>query len=358
MIEDSGFRNLREGSEFLNPPNRHITTAENMSNNSLGEHEIIQLIQAHLTPMPDMSVPFGDDVSAINLAGNQATVLKTDMLVGKTDVPKGMSLFAAARKAIVMNVSDFAAKGVLPTAVLVAVGLPKALATKDAVTEIAEGLNAGAREYGAYVIGGDTSETSDLIISISLFGTAGNILALRSGARAGDILAVTGLFGKTAAGLRLLLGDCRALGRLRDVLVDAVYNPKARLCEGLALRGGYISASIDSSDGLAWSIHELAQQSKVGFLLNTLPIASEAEEFAVQNGLDPIELVLYGGEEYELVLTVKPDRWAEAQALVQAVGGYLIPIGKATCKKQVILDLDGKKRPIESRGWEHFKSQI
>ena len=98
--------------------------------------------------MPDMPVPFGDDVSAVSLIGGDVAVLKTDMLVGATDVPAGMSLFAAARKAVVMNVSDFASKGVLPSAVLVALGLPKELAKKKAVLQIADGLNAGAREYG------------------------------------------------------------------------------------------------------------------------------------------------------------------------------------------------------------------
>ncbi len=93
------------------------------------------------------------------------------MLVGKTDVPKEMSLFQAARKAIVMNISDFASKGVQPIAALVALGLPANFTQKN-IEEIAEGLNAGAQEYGAYIIGGDTSETSDLIISVSLFGTA------------------------------------------------------------------------------------------------------------------------------------------------------------------------------------------
>ena len=258
-----------------------------------------------------------------------------------------------------MNISDFASKGVLPSAVIVALGLPKELATEKAVAEIADGLNAGAREYGAYVIGGDTNETSDLIISVSLFGTARDGLILRSGARAGDILAVTGLFGKTAAGLRLLLGDCKATQRLRSILEDAVFNPKARLREGLALRGyDYVSSSIDSSDGLAWSIHELARISKVGFLIDKLPIAPEAEAFAFQNDLDPVELALYGGEEYELVLTVKPGRWTEAQTVVQAVGGQLIPIGEATDNKQVVLDFEGKKRPIEPKGWEHFKTEV
>ena len=325
----------------------------------MGEHDIIRVIQKHLSPMPDIAIPFGDDVSAAPLFGGESAVLKTDMLVGATDVPDGMSLFSAARKAVVMNISDFASKGVLPSAIIVALGLPKKLATEKAVAEIAEGLNAGAREYGAYVIGGDTNETSDLIISVSLFGTARNGFILRSGARAGDILAVTGLFGKSAAGLKLLQGKYKIAQRLRSALEDAVFNPKARLREGLALRGyDYVTSSIDSSDGLAWSIHELARMSKVGFLIDKLPIAPEAEAFAIQNELDPVELALYGGEEYELVLTVKPGSWAEAQAVVQTVGGHLFPIGKATDQKQLVLDIEGKKLPIEPKGWEHFKSQI
>ena len=118
--------------------------------------------------MPNMPVPFGDDVSAVNLNQKQVAVLKTDMLVAKTDVPQEMTLFQAARKALIMNISDFASKGVQPTAALVALGLPAGFTQKN-IEEIADGLNAGAQEYGAYIIGGDTSEASDLIISVSLY---------------------------------------------------------------------------------------------------------------------------------------------------------------------------------------------
>ncbi|HSV49550.1 MAG TPA: thiamine-phosphate kinase [Candidatus Acidoferrales bacterium] len=330
-----------------------------VDNEPLGEHEIIKIIHKRLTDMPDMPVPFGDDVSAAPLLGGGMAVLKTDMLVAATDVPAGMSLFEAARKAIVMNISDFASKGAMPTAAIVALGLPKTLANKKAVTEIADGLNYGAREYGAYVIGGDTNETSDLIISVSLFGSSQNALMLRSGARTGDIVAVTGLFGKTSAGLRLLEGNYKATEKMRAPLVDAVYHPNARLREGLALRGyDYVSSSMDSSDGLAWSLHELGRISKVGFIINKLPVAPEAKEFALNNDLDEADLVFYGGEEYELVLTIKPDKWEEAKAVIEAVHGQLIPIGKATYEKNIILDLNGKKRVIEPRGWEHFKSSI
>ena len=325
----------------------------------LGERKLITLIQSHLSVMPGLPVPFGDDVSAVDLGGGRVAVLKTDMLMGKTDVPRDMSMWQAARKAVVMNISDFAAKGVEPTALLVSLGLPRDFMRKD-VEEIARGLNTGAREYGAYVIGGDTSEASDLVVAISLFGTAKRKqLVLRSGARTGDVVAVTGFFGKTAAGLRLLLDGYAASKELREVLLRSVCMPNARLCEGLALcRSGALSASIDSSDGLAWSLHELARMSGVGFLVNQVPVADEVRRFAEFNGLDALELALHGGEEYELVVTVKPKRWADAEMAVKAAGGRLLPIGKATRDRQVLLDVDGEKLPIKEQGWEHFKSKI
>jgi thiamine-monophosphate kinase len=324
----------------------------------LGEHEIIDLIHKRLTVMPEMPVPFGDDVSGAPIR-DEIAVLKTDMLVGATDVPPGMSLFNAARKTVVMNVSDFASKGVLPSAIVVGLGLPRKLATKESVAEIADGLNAGAREYGAYVIGGDTNETSDLIISLTLFGTTRNALMLRSGARDGDIVAVTGMFGRTTAGLRLLFGDCKASAEMRELFLTAVYSPKARLREGLALQGhDYVSASMDSSDGLAWCLHELGRMSKVGFVIDKVPIASEVEKFASLNNLNATDLAFYGGEEYELVVTVKPEKWEEAKAQVRDVGGCLIPIGTATADKDVVLEADGARKTIEPRGWEHFKSYL
>ncbi len=335
-----------------------MNTTRNPTAKILGEHRIIQIIQTHLTPLPNNPVPFGDDVSAVNIDQKKVIVLKTDMLVGKTDVPQEMTLFQAARKALVMNISDFASKGVQPTAALVALGLPADFTQKN-IEEIAEGLNAGAQEYGTYVIGGDTSEASDLIISVSLYGTANKSeLMLRSGAKSGDVLAVTGFFGKSAAGLRLLLGGCLA-SKNAKTFVDAVMMPKAKLPEGLAFGGcGVVSACMDSSDGLAWTLHELAHSSNVGFELDKIPVAPEVKRFADLNSLNASELALYGGEEYELVLTVKPEGWAATLAAVKAVGGQLLPIGKATNEKRIFLGVNGEEHPIDARGWEHFRSQL
>lgn len=323
----------------------------------LGERRIIEIIKSRLETMPGMPVPFGDDVSAVQYNRNTLAVLKTDMLVGKTDIPPGMSMRQAARKAVVMNVSDFAAKGVSPIAVMVALGLPRSCTEED-VEQIGLGLNEGAREYGAHVVGGDTGEASDLIISCSLLGFCNKMtLVKRSTAKPDDIVAVTGEFGKTAAGLQILLEQKAVPKKVEKPLVDAVYVPRARLKEGTALaKAGVLTASVDSSDGLAWSLHELSVASSVGFRIDNVPLASEAVEFARVFGLDPLELGLYGGEEYELVVTVNPDCWGKVESVIKNLESQLFRIGTVTKEKKIELRTEKETLTIEPRGWEHFKS--
>jgi thiamine-monophosphate kinase len=180
---------------------------------------------------------------------------------------------------------------------------------------------------------------------------------LRSGAKLGDLVAVTDFFGKSTAGLKILLDGVKAAPKTRKILVDSVLMPHARLKEGLVLsQTKAVRGSIDSSDGLAWSLHEIARASHIGFLINRLPIPEEVKKFAKVNRLDPLELTLYGGEEYELVLTIKPRLWEKAEKAVETVGGKLLLIGKVIAEEQVSLKIDGKRRFIEARGYEHFKS--
>lgn len=337
---------------------KDIDSKLNLLIKEVGEREIINLIQKQLSPMPKIAIPFGDDVSAYELDDKTLAVVKTDMLTSKTDIPNEMSLCQAARKTIVMNVSDFASKGVRPTVAIVSLGLPDTFTLKD-VKEIAKGLDAGAREYNTYVIGGDIGETSDLIIAVSLFGTSEKKdIMQRKGAKIGDIVAVTGQFGKTAAGLKILINDINVSPKLRKPLISSVCFPKAKLQEGLILRASKsVTSSIDSSDGLAWSMYELSRINKVGFLINTIPIANEAKEFAVSNGINPIELTFYGGEEYELVITLKPKELEKTQKNLKKVGSRLIPIGKVVKEQKIFIDFNGKKEIIEPRGWEHFKTR-
>src|SRR5260370_11775055 len=123
----------------------------------LTEHEIIRTLPNQVAGQPGIPLGFDDDVSAIPLSSERCIIVKTDMLVGSTDVPHGMTIQEAARKAVVATVSDFAAKGVQPTALMVSLGLP-APATKTVVQAITRGLHLAAREYKCKIIGGDTNQ--------------------------------------------------------------------------------------------------------------------------------------------------------------------------------------------------------
>ena len=307
--------------------------------------------------MPNTPLPFGDDASAIDMGHDKLAVINMDMLVRKTDVPRTMSLWQAARKAVIMNISDLAAKGAKPLVLLASIGLPPNLTETD-IKQIGKGLNAGAREYDIYILGGDTNEASELIISCTALGVCNkHHLIKRSGAKAGDYIAVTGSFGKTASGLKILMDELSAPD-IRGVLVDSVLMPNARVKEGIALaQSQAATASIDSSDGLAWSLHELSNESNVGFCIDNLPIAHEVEMFAGIHDFDSAELALYGGEEYELVVTIKPSLWQEANKAVELVGGILTKIGVITQEKQFLLKTGEKTVSVDARGWEHFKTE-
>jgi thiamine-monophosphate kinase len=300
-------------------------------------------------------VGYSDDISAVKLPTGDLAVLKTDMMVGSTDMPRGMTLRQAARKAVVANVSDLAAKGARPLAGLVALGLPARLTAKN-VHEIAAGLRDASREYHFPIVGGDTNESKDLVISIMLFAVAKRKeLILRTGAKSGDIVAVTGLFGDTSAGLKGILEKRIRPKRLAEPLYSAVFRPRAELELGLKLsRSGALSASIDSSDGLAWSLHELSDANKIGITIDHVPVSRAAAEFASRYRYDAKELALYGGEEYHLVVTVKKNRFAIARRAAQ---GNLIPIGTVTKRfRGVHFFRAGRTINIPRKGWQHFKT--
>ncbi len=324
----------------------------------VGERRLIELMMRHLTAMPGMPVPFWDDVSAISLGDGRAAVLKTDMLVWETDAPPGMTPFQAARKAVVMNFSDLGSKGVRPIAFLPSLGIPRNLSI-EAVEEMARGFEAGAREHGGYVVGGDTNEACDVIIAGMAYGVADeDTLVKRGGAEPGDILATTGLFGDTAAAFKILLEGYTAPEGLRDELLRSVYTPRARVEEGVALaESRSVTSSIDSSDGLAISLHDLSRSSGTGFRLERIPISHHAYEFAELHGLDPNELALQGGEEYELIFTVQPSRLNDARKVLDGVGCELIEIGEVTSERRIVHVEGGVERPVEARGWEHFRAR-
>ncbi len=171
----------------------------------LTETQIIRILTNQFSGQSGVPLDFDDDVSAIPFSSKNWIIVKTDMLVGSTDIPPGMTVQEAARKAVVATVSDFAAKGVRPRALMVSLGLP-APAKEKTVQDVARGLGRAAREYKCKIIGGDTNQANDLVIDIAGIGFANpKTLVRRNGARPGDIIAVTGPFGKASAGLRILM---------------------------------------------------------------------------------------------------------------------------------------------------------
>lgn len=295
-----------------------------------------------------LPLPLGDDVSAWRIGGGRLAVLKVDMLTAGTDLPPGMSLRQAGWKAMVMAVSDFAAKGVRPLVSLIGLGLPRRLV--EEAEDLAEGLKTAGKTYGVRILGGDTNEASELTVAVSLFGVCKEReLVSRFGARPGDLLAVTGSFGLTGAAFKILLEGYDAPEPLKTRILRSVYEPRAKLTLGLKLRRLGATSSIDSSDGLAWSLHELSKASGVGFKLFRIPVAPEAVRFARLHGLDALDLALYGGEEYELVATFNPRIFQGLK-----VKGFKV-IGKAVRGRKIYFEDKREMRPIEPLGWEHFK---
>jgi thiamine-monophosphate kinase len=329
-----------------------------MSVVDLGERKVVDRILKLLKPCPKEALPIGDDASALSLGNGIALVIKSDMLVASTDVPPGMTTTQIGKKVVTMNFSDLAAKGVTPTGFMLSLGLPRDFAVEDTLG-IMRGIISECNQFGACVMGGDTGEAIGLIVSGMAFGFIEECkLVKRSGAAVGDILAVTGPFGLTAAGLKLILEKMKSEPEIKRRLVEAVYEPVPKIRVGVALAAsGCLSSSIDSSDGLAWSIHELSRFSKVGFHVENIPIPREVTRFANLNSLDPLDLALNGGEEYELVVTVKRELWSEAERTAKKAGGTLHRIGVAVEKPEVSIKTDkGEAKAIEPKGYEHFKS--
>ncbi len=321
----------------------------------LDEYDVIRLITERFGPLPEGYAPIGDDVALIPPGRKgEGVVLKCDMLVARTDVPPMMSWKMASRKAVAMCVSDFAAKGVRPTAFMVSVGLPRG--TPEAkVVELASGLVEASREWEVRLVGGDTSEADDLIIDCLMVGF-GKQLVRRTGARPGEYVVTSGTFGKTTAGLRILMDGAKAEPRFRKEAVSSVLKPRPRLALGLAL-SKCLSSSIDSSDGLAISLHTISEMSGVGIRLTELPYADGLEEFASLNSYSAEELALYGGEEYEIVGTVEKGRIREAKRKARSVGCELRVVGATVSPKTIegVSFPDGRK--VRRDGWVHLRSK-
>ncbi len=311
----------------------------------LGEREIIRIITSRLG-----KGKMQDDVEVITL-GDARIALKCDMLVQSTDVPKQMRPWQIARKSIVACVSDMASKGIRPSYALISLALPPL--SRREVQSLAYGFHRAEEEFSIKIVGGDTNEGKEIVIDCCMVGLCTNYIK-RSGAREGDVIIVSGPFGYTKAGLMLLMHDgLNASKRFKSKAIRSVMLPEPRLRFGLALRR-YATSSMDSSDGLALTLHEMSRQSRKRFVIDTLPTTSEVRRFARDNMLDLNDIVLYAGEEYEIVATVRREMLGKVLRLARYNGCYAIPIGRVEHGSGVVLKEDGKVVEVEDRGWEHL----
>ncbi|MEM0482078.1 MAG: thiamine-phosphate kinase [Nitrososphaerota archaeon] len=317
----------------------------------LGEDWIVSKILESLKPIKKGRLQIGDD--AVEITVDEKIVVSGDMLVASTDVPPGMTSRQTGSKAVVSVVSDFAAKAAQPLFFVVELGLPREM-RGDEFLELWTGILETARTYGGEVVAGDTNQAKEVSVGVVGIGYSEAPIP-RRGARPGDILAVTGEFGKTYTGLHAAFNS-NTENRWKSLL-EAVFNPRPRLREGLAIgKARLATASIDSSDGLEACLYELSQWSGVGFRVTDPPIDPVAAEYITTYNLDMFNAVFRGGEEYELVLTIPRESLNDAVATLRELGCRLIPIGEATREKSIIAWLDGKRYELSGRGWRHFSS--
>lgn len=302
-----------------------------------------------------------DDAALINF-GNQYLVATSDMLFKSAHFPDEMTYIQMGKKAVTVNVSDLAAMGAKPIGIIIAIGLPKNMLLDD-FDSLIDGILEGCSKYNMMLIGGDTNESSELTICGTCLGSVlkENTL-MKDGAQVGDVVAVTGPLGLTAAGFEVLFGDKTKLKDLNQDLKNHVLkhalDPEARLNEGILLaKSGFVTSATDITDGLVSEIGELINASSQGIGINIyeemIPIPEEVLEVAYKTNKNPLELALYYGEDFELLLTVKRDAFEQIRDKIP-----LYEIGNVTSSGKIVnVNKDGNKKILKPHGYEHLSKK-
>ncbi|HET7273322.1 MAG TPA: thiamine-phosphate kinase [Rubrobacter sp.] len=308
----------------------------------MNELEVIRRISALLPPVPpEVIVPVGDDCAVLKL-GESTWVAASDMLVSGHHFKNWAAPEDVGYKAVAVNASDVAAMGGTPRFVLVSGGAPD----PEIALRCFEGVMEACERFGVYPLGGDTTGADALTVDVAILGELAAQPVLRSGAREGYLLAVTGELGAGAAGLLALEDDGSP-----DRLVRKYLRPEPRLEAGhVAARLG-AGAMIDLSDGLASDVRRVCERSGVGCSvdLDLLPVEDDTRELAESLGRDAEILAATGGEDYELLICA-PERVLDA--LAEEVDVSVTVIGEIT---QGDVGFRRGNEPVEGiSGWDHF----
>ncbi|MBI5310009.1 MAG: thiamine-phosphate kinase [Actinobacteria bacterium] len=310
----------------------------------------------------------GDDAAVVR--GGGVVVTSIDAVVDGVHFERATtSLRATGHKAVASALSDLAAMGVAAGEVYVAAGVPADVGDGD-FEQLVLGIEDAASACGATITGGDLTASPVLWLAVTVVGHAEGESEVvgRDGARPGDLLAVTGELGGSAAGLRLLNGDVEpsAVGAATAAALRERHQlPSPRFDAGRALAGAGATAMIDLSDGLARDARQLAAASGVSATLRLpdLPLAAGVAQVAAATGADPAAFAAESGEEYELLCALPPERLSEARAAVEATGTALTVIGELTDRSgpgswagdgEEAKFLDRQGRAVVVAGYEHF----
>jgi len=269
----------------------------------MDEWQLLELIQGR--------VPAAGDDCAVLPFRDTCLLLTTDMLHRASDFPPGTTPYTIGWRSVAASLSDIAAMGGRPLAVVLAASAPSWEGVFDGVLS---GAQDACEEVGTRLVGGDLDSSRELFLTSTALGEAARPV-LRSGARPGDLLCLSGPLGRTAAALHFF-----EQGRLEEANRLFRFIPGVK--EGLKL-SSLVTSMIDISDGLAHSVHLLARASEVGFLA--------------------LEKALYFGEDYELLYTMPPKLFRPELG---------IPIGEAV-EGGVWLVQEGKREKLPDRGWAH-----
>jgi thiamine-monophosphate kinase len=326
----------------------------------MGEFEFLAKLRERLPQDgPQVKLGSGDDAAVTAPAG--ATATSVDAIVEGVHFRRGESdLRTVGRKALATALSDLAAMGAEAGEAYVVLGAPAELGEEDFLA-LLDGMLELAAETGTTLAGGDVTRAPSLTLAVTVVGhaPAADAFVTRAGARPGDLLVLTGEIGGAAAG-RLLLEDPALAESVPESTAQSLrhrqLDPMPRLRSGRALADAGATAMIDISDGLAGDAGHLARAGGVALEIEAspLPLAKGVAEVAAAAGHEPLELAVSGGEDYELLAALPPDRLAAASAAIGEVAETaLTPIGEATEGEGVEIRLPGGGR-LEAAGFDHF----
>jgi thiamine-monophosphate kinase len=301
-------------------------------------------------------IGIGDDAAAWQVdSGIQLAT--TDSLVQDTHFdPNIITWEELGWKAIAVNLSDIAAMGGTPKYALISLALPGELET-DNVSSLYQGMAQIANRFGVAIVGGNIASANKTIINVTVLGSLESAAALtRSAAVPGDLVAVTGYLGLSAAGLVMLKQHLKFDVESAKLLRRAHLKPTPRVDEGRILVQHGVKAAIDISDGLISDLTHICQASKVSARINqnALPIHP-----ALENNfkLDYLQLALSGGEDYELLFTASSQAIDRIKKAMHCPVTVIGEINQGKPGQVAVISAEGKNIPWQKAGWEHFKSQ-